>query len=405
MGNKIVLVSDDTNFFDYLRERLCLRKSDELFTFKFDDIPEKLHLLTSALIIVNSEDKQEKAFSLLKIFNNTPVIITAFNDDSEFKQKCYDAGAFDYITLLTPEAEFQARLTPAFAVVGLLQKNNQYRDILINKNIITENNEVFVDYNFIIDKELKEIHSDLKKAIFVAISPNDKSKFLLSSNKIETIILNNIRKNDILMNYAANKYFLFLFDIDIIAAQKLLSKIFSQIPEKIYAGFSVVTNQKRQQLINEALNKLHEAINYDKEVVESRNIEPSSIEKLQRQTSPYANFKLFKQEFGKKVEQVISPVFYQLQQKYTGKMSGVIMQQETGDGYGIFYIKGNNLTTSFKVSSPGFAKINIDITYQKDNTNIDTKRISLEPEEFEAGLLNDLLEQFILDYKRSENND
>jgi len=36
---------------------------------------------------------------------------------------------------------------------------------------------------------------------------------------------------------------------------------------------------------------------------------------------------------------------------------------------------------------------------------IDTKRISLEPEEFEAGLLNDLLEQFILDYKRSENND
>ena len=45
-------------------------------------------------------------------------------------------------------------------------------------------------------------------------------------------------------------------------------------------------------------------------------------------------------------------------------------------------------------------KINIDITFQKDSSNIDAKRITLEPEELEQGLLGDLLEQFISEYKK-----
>ena len=35
-----------------------------------------------------------------------------------------------------------------------------------------------------------------------------------------------------------------------------------------------------------------------------------------------------------------------------------------------------------------------------NSANVDAKRITLEPEELEAGLLGDLLEQFISEYKR-----
>ena len=52
-----------------------------------------------------------------------------------------------------------------------------------------------------------------------------------------------------------------------------------------------------------------------------------------------------------------------------------------------------------------FSKINIDITFQRDATTVDAKRITLEPEELEAGLLEDLLEQFILEYKRGDENE
>ena len=400
MASKIVLISDDSDFFDYIKEKFSLRKSDELYTFNFDSIPDKLHLLLSSVLIVNCEGTKDKTLELLKLLKDTPIIISAYNEDEEYKLECYRAGALDYITLLTSTKEFQARLTPALSIASLLEKNSQYREILVRNNVLTQNNEVFIDYNFILDKELEELDKSSKRAVFAAIAPNEKTKFFLQPNIIETIILNNIRKNDILMNYAANKYFLLLFDTDLESASNLWKKIETQMPQKLYAGMSSVIGQKRQQLINEALNKLHEAVNYDKSIVNNKQTPINSLNTLQNQTSGYSNFKLFRQEFSRKLEQVITPVFYQIQQKYTGKLSGITIQQGAGDGYGIFYVKGKHTSSSFRITCPGFSKINIDITYQKDTSNIDAKRITLEPEELEAGLLEDLLEQFILEYKK-----
>ena len=72
---------------------------------------------------------------------------------------------------------------------------------------------------------------------------------------------------------------------------------------------------------------------------------------------------LKKQEFCKKIEQVISPVFYQIQQKYVNKLTGVNLQQGTGEGYGIFYIKGKNSNSCFKVTCPGFSKTSLGIVH------------------------------------------
>lgn len=405
MANKIVLISDDKDFFDYIRAKLALRKSDELFTFSFDEVPEKLHLILGAVLIINSEMAEEKTLQLLSLLKGTPVIVFAYNEDDEYKLKCYKHGVFDYLTILTTDSEFQAKMIPALTVASILEKSKAYRDVLVRNNIISPNNEVYIDYEFILDKTLENIQRDSKKAVFAAISPNEKSKFFLQANIIETIILNNIRRNDMLMNYAPNKYFLLMFDIDLDSAKKIWEKISAQMPEKLYAGMSVILGQKRQQLVNEALNKLHEAVNYNKDIVNNKSNPVNSLGTLKNQELSYSNFKLFRQEFGKKLEQVITPVFYQIQQKYSDKFTGVSLQQGFGEGYGTFYIKGKHTNSCFRITSPGFSKINIDITYQKDSENIDAKRISLEPEELEAGLLEDLLEQFILEYKRGYDND
>jgi len=400
MANRIVLISDDLDFFEFIRAKLVLRKSDELFTFSFDDVPEKMPFLKTALLIINSESSKEKSLELLKTYRDNPAIILAFNDDINFKNRCYKAGAFDYITLLTPDAEFQARLVPALSVATLLEKNNQYREILVKSNIVLPNSEVFLNYNYILDKELEEIQSKSQKAIFVAISPDDKAKFLLPSDLIESIILKNIRKNDILMNFAVNKYFLLLFDTDLTAAQKIWDKIRAQFPQKLYAGFSIILNQKRQQLINEVLNKLHEAINYDKGSVNKNPNPVVTLSTINGINSDCANFKMFRKEFEKNLEKVVNPVFYLIQQKYMGKLDGMTLEQGSGDGYGTFYIKDRFASSCFRITCPGFSKINIDITYQKNSSNIDAKRITLDPEELEPGLLEDLLEQFILEYKQ-----
>lgn len=94
----------------------------------------------------------------------------------------------------------------------------------MKKNLILPNNEVLLDYTSVLDRELEKLNASSSIAVLAAISPNDKTKFLIQPNQIETIILNNIRKNDILMNYAVNKYFLLLFDTDIDGAQKFGQK-------------------------------------------------------------------------------------------------------------------------------------------------------------------------------------
>lgn len=402
MSNKIVLVSDDSDFFDYIKNKLFLRASDEVFSFSFDEIPEKIHLIYGCVLIINSENAKDKTLDLLKILKNTPAIVVAFNEDNDFMLKAYSCGMMDYIPILTPDKEFHARMIPALSIASLLNKTKQYRDILVRKNVIEKNNEVFLDYNYIIDKELEKINKSKQKAVFMAIAPDEKNKFLLTNNIIETAILNNIRKNDILMTFAPVKYFLIMFDTDSKSARIVWEKIKNALPQKIYAGISTITNQKREQLINEALNKLHEAICYGKESINEKPV-PLSI--IQNSPSAYSNFKLFRQDFCKKMEQVISPVFYQIQQKYTGKLPGIHLTQGAGDGYGTFYIKGKHSTSCFRITSPGYSKINIDITFQKDSSNIDAKRITLEPEELEAGLLEDLLEQFISEFKKENNYD
>ena len=143
MTNKIVLISDDKDFFEFIRAKLALRKSDELFTFSFDVVPDKLELLRTSLLIINSESSKEKTLDLLNIFKGTPCIISAFNEDLAFKHQCYKNGAFDYITLLTPDAEFQARLIPGLSVTSLLEKNLQYREILVKSNIVMPNTKFF----------------------------------------------------------------------------------------------------------------------------------------------------------------------------------------------------------------------------------------------------------------------
>lgn len=390
MANKIVLISDDLNFFDFIKGKLELRKDDELYTYSFDDILDKVHYLKNNVLILNSENSQEKTLDLLKIFKFTPVIVTAFNDDDKFKKKCYYSGAMDFISLLTPDSEFRARLLPSLKLAGIIEKNEKYRSLLIDKDVIFENNEVFKIYEEIIDIELEKLNKSKRKVVFGAISPSDNSKFKISSNSIETIILNNIRKNDILMNYAPNKYFIFLYDTDLKYAKKLWNKINVQMPEILYAGFLKVTNQNRQQLINEALNKLHHEINFS-------NID--NIEKNKNIVSTNYNFKSFKHDFIKRIEQIIIPTFYQVQQNYEAKFIGVNIKNSCKDGDGEFSLNSSNATMILKITTSGFTRVNIDIIYLIGTKEIEKKRISLDLEEFTSELLYDLIEQIILEFK------
>ncbi len=391
MQSRIVLISDDVDFFEYMYPKLKLRKNDELFKFNFESIPNKIHLLSTSTLIINSENAEDKTEELLKLTKGIPALVFSYNDNEDFRIKSYNLGALGFITPFTSDEEFSAKFVLGLNLASKITKALQYREMLVENNILKKNNEVFIDYAKILDKELAKLDSTSSKAVLVAISPSDKSKFLIQTNQIESIILGNIRQNDILMNYAASKYFLLLFDTNIDSAKKIWNNIQKQITEPIFAGFANTLSKSRQQLINEALSRLHEAINYNKEAV---------VEKK----SDNINFKTYRNDFNKKLEQVVTPVLYMIQQKYNDKLFGVKIEQFFKENSGALNLSGHNISATFLVTGVGFSKINIDITYNTPQI-IPAKRISLEPDELEPSFLQDLLEHFIEEFRKEINND
>ena len=146
MQSRIVLISDDVDFFEYIYSKLNLRKSDELFKFSFEDIPNKIHLLSTSVLIINSENSSQKTLELLRLTKNIPAIVFAFNDNDNLRLQVYTLGALAFLTPFTSDEEFWAITANALNIASMQMKYLQYREMLVKNNLILKNNEVFTDY-------------------------------------------------------------------------------------------------------------------------------------------------------------------------------------------------------------------------------------------------------------------
>ena len=177
MSGRIVLVSDDPDFFEYISSKLLLRKSDIFSRLGFDDIPKNLDKLQNSLLIINSENYEEQTLSIIELSLNSSIIVFAYNVDENFKISVYNKGGFSLITPMTPDEEFKAVVISSLRLLDVYDKNLLYQEMLVKKGVIN-NNEVLLDYNAILDNELDKLRNKFLPSVLVAISPDDTTKFL-----------------------------------------------------------------------------------------------------------------------------------------------------------------------------------------------------------------------------------
>lgn len=398
---RVLLVSDDSDFFEYIIPKLLLRKSDEIFRFSFDKSSEKLDLFKASLIVINSENSEDKTLKLLELVKDLPSIVFTYNENPDFMLKGYKAGMNEYLSILISDEELQAKMFPLLNNVGMLEKNSLYRDMLTKNKLILQNSDIYTDYNAILESELEKINLTSKPSVLVAISIQEKGKGKgdLRPEEFEKALLKNLRKTDILMKYAINRYFLLMNNIDAESAKKILQKIEEKLSEKFCYGLTNVLSKKRQQAVDEVLNRLHEAIKYDKDFARK---EKNPIKEL---GSSKENFKVFKQEFHKKIDKIVTPVFYHVQLKYNNQINNSVIELLSDEESRSFRIRNRFFTSTFKITFPGYSKINIDIyTQHSSGKSTDKRRITFDIDEFEFGILGDLLEKFITDLKKEIEN-
>ena len=237
---RVLLVSDDSDFFEYIIPKLLLRKSDEIFRFSFDKSSEKLDLFKASLIVINSENSEDKTLKLLELVKDLPSIVFTYNENPDFMLKGYKAGMNEYLSILISDEELQAKMFPLLNNVGMLEKNSLYRDMLTKNKLILQNSDIYTDYNAILESELEKINLTSKPSVLVAISTQEKGKGDLRPEEFEKALLKNLRKTDILMKYAINRYFLLMNNIDAESAKKILQKIEEKLPEKFCYGLIII---------------------------------------------------------------------------------------------------------------------------------------------------------------------
>ena len=130
--------------------------------------------------------------------------------------------------------------------------------------------------------------------------------------------------------------------------------------------------------------------------------ENSSEDWLDKINSSQKNFKLFKQAFNKKLDKVITPVFFQMQKLYEEKLFKTQIEQYSNSSLSSFSLKKPNNESELKITYPGFSKINIDIVHQGLDSP-ENKHLSLDLSELDEAKLTKILENFIQDFKNFDN--
>ena len=98
------------------------------------------------------------------------------------------------------------------------------------------------------------------------------------------------------------------------------------------------------------------------------------------------------------MENILSPLFFQVQKTNEDKLFETKITQNVTEQKSYFTLKSQNCESSFIVTYPGFTTINIEIL-QKVNNKEKRKKYYIDTNELSEEKIEDLLDEFIQEYQ------
>lgn len=404
--NSILLISDDKNFAEVLKSKLIfLRKDDAIITSNFDEAEQNLKLSLANIVLVHESTSKTETSELIKFLRQNKdicIILLANAYNEEFILTCYDIGIDDFAMSNAEAFELVIR------VVNNIKHNSIKLQALQNSKIleqlhVTDETTGIYNYNYAQQVIENAIDNNLyKDGIFMVISPSESTKLSFSLEKISNAISKSVRVNDVVTFGRGARFYIFLPKSDINGALVVLNKIKENYGEniEICAGISGIANKSFSDFEKDALQALSDALATNASYILADDKEETLDEWLEDTENEPQNYKIFKQIFNKKLEKVISPVFFRLQKKWENKLFETEIEQSTSDGLCAFHLKNKKQDSTLRIIYPGFAKIIITITHEgldsPENDEIQLPLTKVTQKE----LIN-IIENFIKDFKNT----
>ncbi len=415
-GNKIVLISDNSQANEILLSKInLLRDTDIVQVVQLNDSIDVLKKLVPEIIIFYAETYNNSCFDLLDeikstaAISNIPILFVCDRIEQDFILSAFDSGIDDYILLAASEAEISMRIIWCLQKSVLVKKCSEHLNQLVNLEVVYSDNyfyrEEYVDKIFA--GVLKNLSINKKQGSFLIMTPDIDCKQKLSPSLLASILKKNVRTSDIVGIKENDKFYILLQNTPIEAVEGFYNRFKEELTEEysvcvgaadaLYADFVKIEKFAKIALQDALVQKKSFVISEPTLRKNSENWFDSSDMSV-----PHKNFKLFKQSFTKKLNNVITPVFYQMQKMYEETLFETEIEQFSAEDKSFFALKKGQRKSILTINYPGFSKINIDFSHNGVNRE-ENSRISLSLSELDNQSLSSIIEQFIKEFKSYSN--
>lgn len=410
-NNNIVLITEsDEVAKSVLNKLVLLRGNDKISVCSLHNLKSVIKNSTfSVAILVKSPDETEedilKYISTIKHAKNTVEILLLLpENNSEFLLKAYDNGIYDYLLLEASEADYMVKTVNCFKS-SMLKEKLSYEEKFLNQlgAIDTKTGLYQCKYLKEIFVELSE-NLKIKSGTFSVLTLDDSCKTKISTNRLAQTIKSSIRQDDIAAIARGGKFYLILPNIDLIGTKAVLQKLQDKMGEnfKIRAGISLIGLQSFVTLEKLALDGMTSAIQNDVLVVcleHNIDVQNSWLEDDATEQS-VKSFKLFKNVFTNKMNNIIIPIFFRYKNEFEAKLTNTEVSQYANNIECVFSLKNENIHSELTIRYNGFAKFKIEITHtgldSAENTKLEVSLSKLTDK-----YLISLLKQLKNEYKQT----
>lgn len=393
----LLVVSDDREFAESISQKLIfMRNDDAVFLSKYSEALYDVKLKNAQVVLVHQNESKDLTLELIEKLreNAVCIILLASESDSEFILSAYDCGIDDFVQASADDYELVIKTVNNIKHNSVKLSAQRNIKILKQLNVI---DEITGLYNYKFAKQVFEnlLHNN---SVFLAVSPSNSFKDQFSSEKMSLAVKSSIRVKDAASLGRGAVFYILLTDTDINGAIVVLNKLKENYNIEFCSGIVAVMTDNFDELEQSALQALANASATNAEYVVSQKEEKTLDEWLE--TPQEKNYKLFRQIFNKKLENVITPAFYSLQKAWEEKLFGTEIEQYTSLEQCVFRLKNKKQDSTLRILYPGFAKILISITHEgldsPENAEIQLALTKITQKE-----LVNIVEEFIKNFKSS----
>ena len=408
-NNNIILITDNPETEKIVLEKLVLlRKNDNIRTCTYSNIKNALReSLFSLVILVEDEDVDLtlKYVKTIKQVNPDVEVLLVLNKiNLELILKAYDSGIYDYLSIDSDDYDFMIKAVNCFKYRMQKDENSRNQKFLKVMGVIDSKTGLYHQ------KYLKDVFIDLTEDLkirygtFTILSLDDSNKTKVSTNRLARVLKANLREDDIIAQARGGKFYIILPNIDLIGTKTVLQKIQDKMGEnfKLRAGISKIGINSFETLEKNSNDGLVSALQNDVLAVcleDNIDVQNTWLEDDVSETKT-KEYKLFKNAFTNKMENVITPIFYRYQKTYETKLTNTQVSQYANNIECVFSLKNDKVHSELVLMYDGFAKFKLEINHSGLDSAENTKS-EVPLNKLTDKLLISLLRQLKDEYKRS----